>query len=250
LAFGFLLGSFFLLAAASEAEAENLDELFFEANKAYEEERFQEAVEAYNTIAAYGLQNGHVYYNLGNAHYRLGYIGKAILNFERARLLIPRDPDLKFNLNHARDQTQDALPEPKGFIRTTFFWLGSLTLGEAFWAFALLNLVFWTFLFIRLLRRSEWTYYLTLILLILWLIAGTSFALKYYRLKTDDRAVVLPKEARVLAGPHEQDTLLFKLHEGAVVHVERSEVGWALIHLPDGKRGWIKVEAVEKIQRG
>jgi len=249
LAVGILLG-LLLLPVGTEAKAGGLDELFFEANNAYKEGRFQEAIEGYSQIVASGQGNGHVYYNLGNAHFRLNHLGQAILNFERARLLIPRDADLNFNLAYARDQTQDALAEPKSFIRATFFWLETLTLGELSWGFAVLNLLFWTILLVRLFRRSEWIYYSSLILVALWLIAGASFGLKYYQQKTDDRAVILREEVKVLAGPHVQDTVLFKLHEGAVVHMERLEEGWSLVRLPDKKRGWVKIEAVEKISDG
>jgi tetratricopeptide (TPR) repeat protein len=246
LAFAFLITVLFL-AVGGKAEAEGLHELFFKANNAYDEGRFQEAIEGYGQIIASGHPNGHVYYNLGNAYFRLNHLGRAILNFERARLLLPRDADLNFNLGHARDQTQDALSEPKSFIRATFFWLEPLTLGEVSWGFVVLNLLFWTVLLVRLFRRSEWTYYSSLILVVLWLVAGASFGLKYYQQKTDDRAVILHKEVNVLAGPHVQDTVLFKLHEGAMVHMERSEDGWSLVRLPDKKRGWVKLEAAEKI---
>lgn len=242
-----MLTSVLLLAVGGKAETEGLDELFFKANNAYDEGRFLEAIEGYSQIVASGCGSGHVYYNLGNAHFRLNHLGRAILNFERARLLIPRDADLNFNLDHARDQTQDALSEPKSFVRATFFWLETLTRGEVTWGFAVLNILFWIVLLVRLFRRSEWTYYSSLILVVLWLISGASFGLKYYQQKTDDRAVILNEEVNVLAGPHVQDTVLFKLHEGAIVHMERSENGWSLVRLPDKKRGWVKLEAVERI---
>jgi tetratricopeptide (TPR) repeat protein len=249
LALGILLG-LLLLSERTEATTGELDTLFFEANNAYKEGRFQEAIEGYSQIVASGHRSGHLYYNLGNAHFRLNHLGQAILHFERARLLIPRDADLNFNLDYVHDQTQDALAEPKSFITATFFWLDTLTLGEVSWSFAILNLLFWTVLLVRCFRRSEWTYYASLILVVLWIIAGASFGLKYFQVKNDDRAVILDKEVKVLAGPHGQDTVLFKLHEGAMVHMERSEGGWSLIRLPDEKRGWVKMEAVEKISDG
>jgi len=70
---------------------------------------------------------------------------------------------------------------------------------------------------------------------------------KWYQLKTDDRAVILTEEVDVLAGPDPQDTVLFKLHEGAVAHHERSEDGWRLIHLTNEKRGWIRSLDLERV---
>jgi len=243
-----VLGALLAPALCSQAKTNGWEELFYKTNQAYKEGRFQEAVDGYGKIIQSGHVNAYVYYNLGNAYLRLNHIGQAILNYERARILMPRDADLNFNLGYARDQTIDAISQPKGFIRTTFFWLNTLSFDELLWGFSVLNLLFWAVLLVRLFRPSEWTYYSSLILFALWLIAGASFGLKYYQQQTDDRAVILRKEVNVLAGPDAQDTVLFKLHDGAMVHVERSEDGWALVRLPDKKRGWVKIEAVEKIR--
>ena len=79
------------------------------------------------------------------------------------------------------------------------------------------------------------------------MMAGASFGLKWHQIETDDRAVILQQEVDILAGPNIRDTVLFKLHEGTIVQQERSEDGWWLIRLPDGKRGWINSEAIEPI---
>ena len=161
---------------------------------------------------------------------------------------MPRDADLNFNLSHARDQILDAIPESQGFSQVAFFWLDSLSLYELFWSFALLNVLFWGVLLTRQFHRSEWNYYLSVLLVVFWCIGGVSFGLKWYQVGTDDRAVVLEQEANILAGPDIQDTVLFKLHEGAIVHHERSEDGWSLIRLQDNKRGWVKAEVIERIR--
>lgn len=235
------------LATTIAAENQPWEEVFFRANQAYKEGHFQEAIDGYSQLIQSGHETGHLFYNLGNAYFRLDQLGRAILNYERARLLIPRDPDLKFNLRYAGDQSEDAIPESRGLISETFFWLDGLNLGELFWSFGILNLLFWAILLAKLFWRAEWTYYLSLVVLILWLIAAASFGVKWYQVGTDDRAVIVQKEASVLAGPDIQDTILFKLHAGTIVCQERSEDGWSLVRLPDKKRGWVKREAVEKI---
>ena len=231
------------------AQNNGWEDLFFRANQAFKEGHYQDAIDGYEQLAHTGHENGHIYYNLGNGYFRLNELGKAILNYERARIFIPRDADLNFNLRYARDQIQDAIAEPQGFIQMAFFWLDPLNLKEVFWGFGVLNVIFWGILFIRLFHRSEWNYYLSLVFLVLFLIGGTSFGLKWYQGSTDDRAVILKKEVNVLSGPDIQDTVLFKLHEGTIVHHERSEDGWFLIRLPDKKRGWVEAEGVEQIKR-
>jgi tetratricopeptide (TPR) repeat protein len=238
-----------LVAGSIGAENPQWEELFFRANEAYQEARFQEAVDGYSQLIRSGHESGHLFYNLGNAYFRLNELGWAILNYERARLLIPRDADLNFNVRYARDQMQDAVAETQGLMNTTFFWLDTFNLYELFWGFAVLNVVFWAILVTRLFVRPDWIFYPLLIVLIVWFIAGLSFGLKWYQVYTDERAVIVQEEISVLAGPDINDTVLFKLHAGTEVCHERSEDGWSLVSLPDKKRGWVKKEAIEPIKR-
>lgn len=231
------------------AENQQPEELFFKANQAYKEGRFQEAVNGYRRLIESGRENAELFYNLGNAYFRLKQLGRAILNYERARVLIPRDADLNFNLGLARDEMQDAVSESQDLISTTFFWLESFNLSEVLWGFAILNLVFWSILVARLFLRAEWLFYAFLAVLVFWLIAGASFGLKWYQVEADSRSVVLPREVNVLAGPDTGDTVLFKLHEGTIVQLERSEGEWSLARLPDKKRGWVKTESIGEINQ-
>jgi len=235
-----------LLPLAAAGSVRDLE--YQEADRAYRETHYQVAYDGYARLLGTGGADGHLLYNLGNAAFRLNQNGRAILFYERARLLLPRDADLKFNLGHAREQLRDVIPASEGIVGTAFFWLDSLTLAELFWSFAAVNLLFWGILVARIFSRSEWTNSLLFLLLGAWLLAGVSFGLKWQQTRSDDRAVVLPTEVNVLAGPDSRDTLLFKLHEGTIVHYERSEEGWSLIRLPDGKRGWLRADSVEKIR--
>jgi tetratricopeptide (TPR) repeat protein len=234
-------------AGCFAAETVSPEELFFEANRAYKEGRYQQAADDYQQLADKGFANGDLYYNLGNACLRTGRLGPAILNYKRAQVLIPRDADLNYNLRFALDQTKDAVSLPQNYLNQAFFWLDSMTLRELLWAFGLLNVVFWGVLVLRLFSRQEWTYYVFIVLLIFWLMAGASLGVKWYQLKTDQRAVILAPAVDVLAGPESNDTVLFKLHEGTTVQRERTEGGWSLIQISPGKRGWIESSAVEKI---
>jgi len=223
------------------------EEAFLKANQAYQEGRFQEAIDGYRRLLQTGMDDGPVYYNLGNAYFKAGQLGHAIWAYEQGRLLTPRDPDLRFNLSHARDQARDAIEDRRGSVETIFFWLDAFGLNELLGAFAVLNLLFWSLLLFRLFNRSEWLYYLLLIAISIWFVSGLSFGLKYYLIATDDRAVVLQKEVPALAGPDIADTVLFKLHEGTVLHHERTEDTWALIHVSDKNRGWVPANTIGRI---
>ena len=86
------------------------------ADTEYEKRNYQQAIKDYEEL----LQNGvsyEVYYNLGNAYYRLDNIPRAILSYERALRLSPNDEDVRVNLKMAQSKTIDKIiPEPKIFL--------------------------------------------------------------------------------------------------------------------------------------
>jgi len=126
-----LFGTFLILTPESRSQPNGWGEHFFRANQACKEGRFQDAVDEYERLIHAGHENGHIYYNLGNAYFRLERIGYAILNYERARAMIPRDADLNFNLRYARDQIQDAIEEPQDLMMMAFFWMESLSMNSS-----------------------------------------------------------------------------------------------------------------------
>lgn len=237
-----------ILTPFLSAGEDSLERIFFDANSAYKEGRFDQAIDGYKQLIESGHANGHIYYNLGNAYFRLNHLGQAILNYERARLFAPRDADILFNLSHARDQIRDVAEEGQNLTDMTFLWLKDLTLKEHFWGFAIVNFFFWAILLIRLFLRSDWTYYAYIILIIFWFISGLSFSVKGYQIKSDKRAVIIAQEVDILSGPDSSDTVLFKLHEGFIVQVERKEGEWVLARLSPKNRGWLKAEGVERIR--
>ncbi len=237
----------FFAVSCFAAETNSAGELYLDANRAYKEGRYQDAIDDYLQLFGNGYVNGHLYYNLGNAYLRSGQLGRAILNYKRARILIPRDADLNFNLRYALDQTQDAIPADQNYLGQAFFWLEDITFRELMWAFAVLNILFWGILLLRLFVRPEWTYYVFIVLLIFWLVGGASLGVKWHQHRSDLRAVILAGEVEVLAGPDASDTVLFKLHEGTIIQRERIEDDWSLIRLSDSKRGWVRSSTIEQI---
>ncbi len=99
---------------------------FDAANKLYEEGKFTAAVSAYEKLLQSGQASAALYFNLGNAFYKSGQIGRAIATYRQAELISPRDPDLRANLQFARKQIQSPTLLPGRLER----WLSRLTLNE------------------------------------------------------------------------------------------------------------------------
>ena len=109
--------------------AQSVTATFDNANKLYEQGKFAEAAALYEKL----LQSGHVadalYFNMGNAFFKGGQIGRAIAAYVQAQRIAPRDPDVRANLQFARNQVQGPTFLPERFSR----WLGKLTLNEWTW---------------------------------------------------------------------------------------------------------------------
>ena len=77
----------------------------------YDKEQYTQAIEGYRELllASKAAPSAALYYNLGNAYYRNGELGWAILSYERALRLAPRDKYVRHNLQSAASQTTDRL---------------------------------------------------------------------------------------------------------------------------------------------
>ena len=101
-------------SAAEDVKTKDPTQLFYNANQAYGKRDYVEAVEDYVAILDMGLENGNLYYNIGNGFLRLGKAGYAILCYEKAKRLMPQDSDLKSNMAYAVSLAEGALaPSPE-----------------------------------------------------------------------------------------------------------------------------------------
>ena len=230
------------------------DALFDEGNRLYQEGDFGGAAASYEAVLAGGFESAEVYYNLGNAHFRLGSVGLAVLNYERAARLNPRGEDIQANLALVGQMLQDRIePLPRFWVLSVVDWWMTLIprgrLGPLV-ALCYLALGVATVLLVlgrprgwhSALRRAVYASLAATILL-----GGTLLA-RETGLGQPEEAVVMRTEARVLSAPSEEGGLtVFTVHEGTRVRIDRRAEDWAEIVLADGKVGWLPLSALEVI---
>jgi tetratricopeptide (TPR) repeat protein len=91
--------------------------LIEQANKYYDESEYSLAVETYETIINNGFESDKLYYNLGNAYFKLNNLPMAIFYYEKAKKLNPYDADILFNLEIANGRIIDKIePVPQFFL--------------------------------------------------------------------------------------------------------------------------------------
>lgn len=253
-----LAAGLFLAAAVSAISAPTpagaQEALFDEGNRLYQEGDFGGAAASYEAVLEGGFESAEVYYNLGNAHFRLGEIGLAVLNYERAARLNPRGEDIRANLALVGEMLQDRIePLPRFWVLSVVDWW--MTVIPRGWLGPLVALCYLALglaaVFLVLgrprgartaLRRAVYASLTATVLL-----GGTLLA-RETGLGRPEEAVVMAAEARVLSAPSEEGGLtVFTVHEGTRVRIDRRAEDWAEIVLADGKVGWLPLSTLEEI---
>ena len=227
--------------------------LFNKANQLYEEGKYEESIAEYERVVNSGIENGYVYYNLGNAYFKNKRLGRAILSFERAKRLLPRDEDIRANLEYLKLLKVDKIETSKpGWIAQLVIGLHNLfSLVEMTVIVWILYVILCTKIIVFILSQSPKLRSAVLhiggIILALLILTGTSLFVKIQAAESTKTAIVMTTEADARSGPGDEYTKMFTLHEGTEVKIRQSREGWHLISIPGGKGGWIEAEVVERI---
>lgn len=220
---------------------------FEQGNRAYDSADYAAAAEHY----AASLQespSAAALYNLGNALYRQGELGQALLCYERAHRLAPRDRDIKENLDFCRSKTEDRIEPLPQFVLARWWkaisdcltpheWM-SLTLLLLALACAGLCLFFLSKDYVW--RKGSLIASGVLALLLL-------LSALHTLVPRPTEAIVTAPMALVKSSPDNGSTDLFILHEGTKLTLDDQVDLWNKVHIADGQKGWISSDAIELI---
>ncbi|MEZ4741848.1 MAG: tetratricopeptide repeat protein [Bdellovibrionota bacterium] len=235
----FLIFGFFSQYSAVKAEGD-ISLSREDGIEAYDAGKYQEAVNQYKSLIRQYPGNGHLYYNLGNAFFRVDHRGESIAAYMKARDLLPRDPDIRKNLSFVVSQNKDKLsPDmPKSLLMSLAFWSDFVTLKELAYACALsFAIAFFLFVFVLLKPKFEMVRFLAFSFLSLGIVFAFASSISW-SLTQKWGAVVAPI-AKVKSGPGQDNAVVFELHEGAPFVAKQKESNWYQIELSDGKIGWL-----------
>jgi len=224
---------------------QNIDSLFENGNTAYRNGSYQEALKKYEAIDKLTQQSADLYYNMGNAHYKLNQIAPSIYYFEKALLLDPKHEDATHNLIFAQRMTIDAIEViPKGIMQrfneriiypishNTWAWISVVL------AF-LIGLFFLSYYFASYSSKKRSYFILSFIAIGLFLFV-LSFTIKAkHHFINYQPAIIFSTKISVKSEPQLSASETFILHEGTKVQVEDTIDNWSKIKLADGKVGWL-----------
>lgn len=224
--------------------AGSIESGFYQANAFYEKARYDQAIEAYEKILAKEIESGSIYYNLGNCYFKKAQLGKAILNYEKARRHIPGDKDLESNYDYAKSLIKTNIPADKKnwparvsnkiFSKVTID--GNMIFLSAVYLLMMINII----LIVCVKSLKKYSLFLLSILAVCFLTGF--FAVKDKIARIGKEAIVIVSETTANFEPFDRATAHFTLYEGMKVDVSVVREGWLKIKRADLKTGWVKQE--------
>ncbi|NLD64040.1 MAG: hypothetical protein GX646_09085 [Bacteroidales bacterium] len=242
-----------LLAGMLSMTGQTPEERYTRAGELYGSGDYSGAAAIYRQLYDEGYRSEDILFNAGNAFFKSGDNASAIVFYERAKLLAPADEDIDYNLQIARSRITDRFETVPQLFFVKWFDFLSLLASTNVWAVAalamfvaalILVLIFLTKSRARGRLLSFWLFLAALVLsvfMILLAIRNNSLV------NNSNRAVITCSIVTGRSAPGETGNELFVLHSGTTVTIEQELGSFLEVRLPDGNKGWIRSDCMEKI---
>ena len=245
---------FFLLAVISCSMLFGQSgQLFNKGKQDYRDQKFADALNSWNQILEKGEHSTALYFNMGNAHYKLNQVGLSIYYYEKALQLDPTNADVLNNLSYAQNATVDEIePLPRTLFQRWFDELSGLmslrgwsllTLALAF----ICGLMFVLYYFGTRERQKRLLFGGSLVSFGLTIFALVICFMIEARESKDSPAIIITERAKIQSEPNMGSEESFILHEGTKVQILDQEGDWLRIQIADGKDGWLVDNTVKRL---
>ena len=241
----FCCATFVVSLAVSPVFAQS-DAEFARANQDYAQNNFKEAISGFETLVRSGQWSANLFYNLGNAYFRAGDSGRAILNYERALALERHHPEATANLQIARDEARALEMQPswlERYLKFASINQYTMTAAVAFWAglFCVVGLIFAR-------RRSAAIIALLICSLLVFVIAILAIYELDYGSKGRALAIVTGKDVQARLATADTANSVLALPPGSEVKILSTRGDWVYAALPNNLRGWIPAKDAEPVR--
>lgn len=233
---------FFLSAIATTVAAANQEMLFEQANEAYSRGAYDQAIGFYETIVVNQGYSAPLLYNLANSYAQQGAVGKAVLNFERAAILAPSNPDIAGNLAKVRKESGLFQQESTGIDRIFRLLKINQWSGLALGGLALLALFLLATIRFQFAKTTHYLVYLIGVLLLASGIVGTIARNQHLH-----PSVVTSNDAKLLISPFSSASPVGAISEGRLVYPQKKHGAYNLVEDETGRKGWLETTLMESV---
>jgi tetratricopeptide (TPR) repeat protein len=241
------------IICAVPLSAQDIYKMVEKGNEYFMNEEYELAIKEYQAVIDSGYESSELYYNLGNAYYKSHKIIMALVHYEKASILNPRDEEILHNLEMTRQLIVDEIDDLPEFLPKVWYGRFISLLKTDQWAYISLItfpvslLLFLVYLFVRRIRIRKLSFWLAVFLMI---ISVSTFVFSYHQKKliyNHSYAIILSPSVTIKSSPDDSGTELFQLHEGTKVKIIDQLGEWREIKLSDGNVGWLRMDDLVKL---
>jgi tetratricopeptide (TPR) repeat protein len=242
-----------VFSLTSSFSATILENKIAQGNSYYTAAKYDSAMIQYQAVVDAGYESSGLYYNLGNAYFKLKDIPSAILYYEKAKKLDPTDEDILKNLEVANNMIVDKIDQlPRFFFREWWDSIYNLFNADSWtWislCFLMLSLIAIFFYLTTSVLWIKKTGFFSGLILILFTIGTFGLASqRFYYTKQASEAIIFAPTITVKSSPGNSSVDLFVLHEGTKVALLDEVVGWHKIKIGNGSVGWLPDDSFKGI---
>jgi len=222
------------------------NDIFVVANEKYNSLDFVGAIEKYNELLKGGFHSSELYFNLGNAYYKLDSLAQSIYYYEKGLKYFPNDSSLTQNLEYLNNLTIDDIESlPEDIISMQFNYLLNYFSFNNWSIITIITAILSCFIFLLYFLSNSSKYkrtYFTIFILSFMLTSSLLFVnFKIYNVQTTiEFGIVYNDVIEVNFEPNEKSEVLFEIHEGTKVEIiENFDTDWLKIKLSNGQTGWV-----------
>jgi len=222
------------------------NDIFVVANEKYNSLDFVGAIEKYNELLKGGFHSSELYFNLGNAYYKLDSLAQSIYYYEKGLKYFPNDSSLTQNLEYLNNLTIDDIESlPEDIISMQFNYLLNYFSFNNWSIITIITAILSCFIFLLYFLSKSSKYkrtYFTIFILSFMLTSSLLFVnFKIYNVQTTiEFGIVYNDVIEINFEPNEKSEVLFEIHEGTKVEIiENFDTDWLKIKLLNGQTGWV-----------
>lgn len=244
-----LIGMPVFMCEAAAEKAINPAQTFADAVVQYEAGNYDDAIKEFESILSVGRESGNLYYDLGNSYLKKGNLGMAVLNYERARLFMPRDSDLAANYIFAKSKIKqkDANPLKHWLLISLDTAFSYLTYGEFISLMLYLYYLAFALAIVSIFLENSRRYLAPgIIIIVIFIFIGTG-PLYQRIIDMDQLGIVTIPVSDARFEPLNRSAVNFPVYEGMKVRILNTKSGWYKIKRLDGKIGWVTRDSVQPI---
>jgi tetratricopeptide (TPR) repeat protein len=228
-------------------------DLVTRGDSAYSQEMFTEAISLYEQVLGQGYESATLYYNLGNAYFNVNNLPAAILNYERAKVLAPGDPDIAFNLRIANSM----IPDKIEVVPEIFYvqWWKSLRNSISLHAWTIASIISFSLLILGVgffflsgsMFIRKMAFWAGIVFVLVSLAVFSMTYTKYDMQSKHTEAIVFNPTITVKSSPNQLGKDLFVIHEGTKVFIIEEINEWCNIRIANGSEGWLPAGSIKRI---